>query len=138
MTADRVGLLLTVAVLLVVGLFFVLHLGLGTLRRLRAWEARATHTPATVLRHEVRTYKGNVYHSPVVRFVTPAGEEVVFETQRASRHPDPAVGGSLEVLYAPENPQAARLPGQDRAGALFMIGVGLVFVVVALVMAVLL
>lgn len=138
MTADRVGFLLAIAALLVVGLFFVLYLGLGTLRRLRAWEARAVRIQATVVRHEIRTYKNNVYHCPVVRFVTPAAEEIVFEAQRTSRFPDPPVGGSLEVLYAPENPKAARLPGQDRAGALFMIGVGLVFVAVGTFMAVLL
>jgi hypothetical protein len=135
MTPDRVGLLLTIGALLVVGLFFVLYLGVGTLRRVRAWEVRAVRTMATVVRHESRTYKNNVHHSPVVRFVTPAGAEVEFEAQRARRQPDPPVGGPLEVLYDPADPKVARLPGQDRAGAMFMIGVGALFVVVGIVLA---
>jgi hypothetical protein len=135
MTTDQLGLLLTITLLLAVGLFFVLHLGLGSWRRLRAWETRAVRTHATVLRHEVRTYKNNVYHQPVVRFVTAAGEGVVFEAQTSSRHPEPPVGGTLEVLYAPDAPTTARLPGQDRAGAIFMTAVGLVCLVVAIVLA---
>ena len=135
MNSSTLGLLLAITVLLTVGLFFVLHLGLGSLRRLRAWEARATRTSALVVRHESRTYKGNTYHFPVVRFSTPAGVEIVFEAQRASRKPDPPVGGSLEVLYDPEAPTAARLPGQDRAGAFLMAGVGTVFLLVGTVMA---
>lgn len=136
MTSEQLGFVLVIAVLGAVGLFFVLHLGVGTLRRLRAWEARAVRTTATVVRHGTRTYKNNVYHYPVVRFVTAAGEEVVFEADRARRSPDPATGQGLEVLYDPGQPKAARLPGQDRAGALFIAGVGAVFLCVAIVMAV--
>lgn len=136
MTPERVGFLLTITVLGTVGVFFILYLGLGSLRRLRAWEARASRTTATVLRHETRTYKGNTYHHPIVRFVTPAGEEVVFEADRPRRSPEPPEGYGLEVLYDPQKPAAARLPGQDRAGALFMSGVGVVFLVVGIVMAV--
>ena len=136
MTSEQLGLVLVIVVLGAVGLFFVLRLGLGTLRRLRAWEARAIRTTATVVRHETRTYKNNVYHYPVVRFVTAAGEEVVFEADRARRSPDPAMGRGLEVLYDPGQPKAARLPGQDRAGAFFIAGVGVVFLCVAIVMAV--
>jgi hypothetical protein len=128
-----------VALLLIgVGLFFVLYLGRGEMRRLRAWETRATRTMATVVRHEVRTYKGNTYHRPVARFVTPAGQEVVFEADLSPRVPDPPVGGPLEVLYDAEAPTVARLPGQGRAGAIFMAAVGALFVAVGGVMAIVL
>jgi uncharacterized protein DUF3592 len=136
MTPERIAFALTATVLVAVGLFFVLHLGLGSLRRLRAWEARAVRVTATVLRHETRTYKSNTYYHPVVRFVSPAGEKVVFEAERPRRSADPPVGYGLEVLYDPDRPSAARLPGQDRAGALFMIGVGVLFLSVGMVMAV--
>jgi uncharacterized protein DUF3592 len=135
MASERIGFLIVIAVLGAVGVFFVLHLGLGSLRRQRAWEARAVRTTATVLRHETRVYKNNAYHHPVVRFVTPAGEEVVFEAARPRRSPDPPAGYGLEVLYDPETPSNARLPGQDRAGALFIGGVGAVFLFVGIVMA---
>ena len=136
MTPEQIGFVLTITALWAVGAFFVLHLGVGTLRRLRAWEARAIRTKATVVRHEARTYKGNTHHHPVVRFVTSAGEEVVFEADRPRRSPEPPPGGELEVLYDPQRPSAARLPGQDRVGALFMAGVGVVFLAVGIVMAV--
>jgi len=135
MTPEHGGLLLVIAVLGAVGVFFVLHLGLGSLRRMGAWEARAVRVTATVLRHETRVYKGNAYHHPVVRFVTPAGQEVVFEAVRPRRSPDPPAGYGLEVLYDPGMPSTARLPGQDRAGALFMAGVGALFLAVGIVMA---
>jgi hypothetical protein len=135
MTPDRIGLLLVATALLGIGTFFVLHLGLGSLRRLRAWEAGAVRTTATVTRHEARTYKGNTYYHPVARFVTPTGEEVVFEADRPRRGPEPPAGFGLEVLYDPQRPSAVRLPGQDRTGALFMTAVGVVFLVVGVTMA---
>ena len=118
-----------------VGSFFVLRLGLGSLRRLATWEAQAVRTTATVTRHEVRTYKGNDHYHPVVRFVTATGVEVVFEADQPRRSPDPPVGNGLEVLYDPQRPSAARLPGQDRTGAIFMTAVGTVFLVAGMVMA---
>jgi len=118
-----------------VGTLFVLRLGLGALRRLAAWEARAVQTTATVMHHEVRTYRGNNHHYPVVRFVTPAGVEVVFEADQPRRSPDPPVGYGMEVLYDPQRPSVARLPGQDRTGALFMTAVGVVFLMAGMVMA---
>jgi uncharacterized protein DUF3592 len=135
-TPEQLGFLITITALVTTGVFFVTYLGLGSLRRLRAWEARAVRTKATVVRHEARTYKGNTHYHPVVRFVTPAGEEVVFEAERPRRSPEPPPGGELEVLYDPQTPSAARLPGQDRVGALFMTGVGVVFLVVGTFMAV--
>lgn len=136
MAPEKIGLAVTIFALVAVGLFFLLHLGAGALRRLRAWEARAVRTTATVVRHEARTYKGNTWHRPVARFVTPAGEEVVFEAERARRTPDPPAGYGLDVLYDPQKPTTARLPGQDRAGAFFMAGLGALFLAVAVVMAV--
>ena len=118
-----------------VGTLFVLRLGLGALRRLAAWEARAVQTTATVMHHEVRTYRGNNHHYPVVRFVTPTGVEVVFEADHPRRSPDPPVGYGMEVLYDPQRPSVARLPGQDRTGALFMTAVGVVFLMAGMVMA---
>ena len=135
MTPERIGLLVVVTALVAIGSFFVLHLGIGSLRRLRAWEAAAVRTTATVARHEVRTYKGNTYYFPVARFVTPGGEEVVFEADRPRRAPDPPAGYGLEVLYDPQKPSAARLPGQDRTGAVFMAAIGLVFLVAGIAMA---
>jgi hypothetical protein len=135
MTPEQVGFLVTIALLALVGSFFVLHLGVGGLRRLSAWESRAARAHGTVLRHEARTYKGNTNHRPVVRFVTPAGEEVVTSVERWRSAPEPPVGGTLELLFDPRQPQAARLPGQDRAGAWFMVGVGSVFLAVAVVLA---
>ena len=135
MTPERIGLLVVVTALLGIGSFFVLSLGLGTLRRLRAWEAAAVRTTATVERHEVRKYKGNSYYHPVARFVTPGGEEVVFEADRPRRTPDPAIGYGLEVLYDPQKPSVPRLPGQDRTAALFMTAVGAVLNIVGIVMA---
>jgi hypothetical protein len=134
-STEQAGLAATSVVLVALGLFFILYLGLGTLRRLRAWEARAVRTMATVVRHEVRTYKGNTYYSPVVRFAAPGGADIEFEAERARRSPDPMVGLPLEILYDPEDPSVARLPGQDRAGAWFVFAVGTIFLTVGIVMA---
>jgi uncharacterized protein DUF3592 len=129
-SAEQMGLLLAVLVLAGVGLFFLLYLGVGGRRRLQGWEARAARTAATVMRYETRTYKGNTYHCPVLRFTAGDGTEVVFEAE-ARRAQDPPVGGSVNVLYAPEDPRVARLPGQGRAGPIFIAVVGAVFLVVA-------
>ena len=135
MTAAMAGLLVAMVLLLGVGTFFVLRLGVGELRRLREWEARAARVRATVLRHEARTYKGNTHHRPVVRVATAGGEDVVVGLERWRSAPEPTVGSTLEVLHDPARPQTVRLPGQDRAGAWFMIVVGSVFVLGAAVVA---
>ena len=136
MASERLGFLVTIAALVGIGLFFVLYLGIGGWRRLNEWEARALRATATVVRHEVRSTRANVYHYPVVRFLARTGTEVVVEAPRPSRRPDPPVGGELEVLYAPEQPSVVRLEGQDRAGAIFMGALGALFVAVGVVMAV--
>lgn len=136
MSTEHLGFLLTIAALVGIGLFFVLYLGLGELRRLEEWEARAVRTQATVIRHEVRSYKGNTYHYPVVRYTTRTGAEAVAEVARARRRPDPPVGGVLAVLCDPAAPSAPRLPGQDRAGAIFMGVLGGIVLGIGVVMAV--
>jgi hypothetical protein len=127
---NQAGLLLAVLVLAATGLFFVLYLGVGGRRRMREWEARAVRTAATVVRYEIRVYKGNTYHCPVLQFVTGAGTEVSFEAE-ARRAPDPPVGGTVDVLYAPESPRDARLPGQGAMAPIFIAVVGAVFLIVA-------
>jgi hypothetical protein len=135
MSTEHLGFLLAIAALVAVGLFFLLYLGLGELRRLEEWETRAVRAEATVIRHEVRSYKGNTYHYPVVRYTTRTGAETVAEVARARRRPDPPVGGGLEVLYDRSAPSAPRLPGQDRAGAIFMGILGGILLAVGVAMA---
>lgn len=135
MTVNAVGLVVAMMLLVGAGTFFVLRLGVGELRRLREWEARAARVSATVLRHEARTYKGHTHHRPVVRVSTAGGEEVVVGLERWRSAPEPTVGSTLEVLHDPARPQTLRLPGQDRAGAWFMIVVGSVFVLGSAVLA---
>ncbi len=137
MSSQQLGFLVTIAALVGIGLFFLLYLGLGGLRRLEAWEARAVRSAATVVRHEVRSYKANTYHYPVVRYTTRSSVEVEAEVARPRRQPDPPVGGALDVLYDPAAPSAPRLPGQDRVGAVFMAVLGGVFLGIGVVMAVL-
>ena len=137
MATEQLGFLLAIAALVGIGLFFLLHLGLGERRRLEAWERRAIRTAAAVVRHEVRSYKGNTYHSPVVRYRTRSGVEVEAEVARPRRRPDPAVGGTLDVLYDPAAPSAPRLPGQDRGGVVFMAVLGGILLGIGVVMGVL-
>ncbi len=132
---EPLGFLLAIAALVGIGLFFILYLGLGGLRRIESWEARAIRARATVIRHEARTHKANTWHYPVVRYTTRAGGESEAQLERPSRTPDPPVGGSIEVLYDAAAPAAARLPGQDRAGAIIMAVVGGIFLTVGVIMA---
>jgi len=133
---EGVGFLFAIAALVGIGLFFMTYLGLGGLRRIEDWEARAIRTSATVIRHETRTYKGNTYHYPVVRYTTRTGSDAEAQLELPRRSPDPPVGGSIEVLYDTAAPAAARLPGQDRAGAIIMAVVGGIFLAVGVIMAV--
>ena len=69
-------------------------------------EIRAT---GTVVGHNSRRYYRDVLIHPVVRFGTPDGRTVEFESGVGSNVP-PGVGEEVEVIYDPLRPEAAKLP----------------------------
>ncbi len=69
-------------------------------------EIRAT---GTVVGHNPRRYHRNVLIHPVVRFGTPDGRTVEFESGSGSNVP-PGVGEEVAVLYDPLRPEEAKLP----------------------------
>lgn len=59
--------------------------------------------------HNSRRYSQSVLVHPVVRFETPDGRTVEFESESGSNVP-PGVGEEVEVIYDPLRPEEAKLP----------------------------
>lgn len=120
-------------------LFVVIGIGLvvGGLRRYRAYRrflGRAVHVPGVVTGHDAVTVHSSdsgstTYWHPVLRFTTVDGRLVDTRALAGRRLQRPAVGERVEVLYDPQDPLRAGLPGASgTVASLAPVFIGLVFI----------
>lgn len=100
---PRVFLAAGIALLVAAAVAFVLKL------RFVAEAERATGTVVDMSRSV--DSEGTVLFQPIVRFTTPAGQEIEFVSPVASSPPSADVGDRVEVLYDADDPHDAELSG---------------------------
>ncbi len=117
-------------------LFAVIGLGLlaGAIAltlNTRAFIATAKHAPGTVTELVPKRDKddGSTTYTPVVMFEADSGASVSFASSFSSNPPSYVVGERVEVLYAPGNPNEARINGFGSLwfGSMILGGLGTVF-----------
>jgi hypothetical protein len=78
----------------------------------RSFIATAKHAQGSVIELiEKRDSDGSVTYKPVVAFTADSGASVNFTSSFSSNPPAYDVGEAVEVLYAPDNPNSARIRG---------------------------
>jgi hypothetical protein len=97
----------------------------------RAFIATAKHAPGTVteLIPKRDSDDGSITYTPVVIFEATSGASISFTSSFSSNPPSYDVGEKVEVLYAPDNPNEARINGFGSLwfGSLILGGLGTVF-----------
>ncbi|BAY63050.1 hypothetical protein NIES22_31270 [Calothrix brevissima NIES-22] len=79
----------------------------------RSFMASSIQTQGTVVdvvRRSSRDNKGRIsyFYYPVVKFTPASGEETIFESDTGSNPPSYSQGQSINILYNPQQPNAAR------------------------------
>ena len=117
-------------------LFAVIGLGLlagaiAVTLNTHAFIATAKHAPGTVTELVPKRDKddGSTTYTPVVMFEADSGASVSFSSSFSSNPPSYAVGEKVDVLYAPGDPNQARINGFGSLwfGSLILGGLGAVF-----------
>ncbi|MBC8024847.1 MAG: DUF3592 domain-containing protein [Steroidobacteraceae bacterium] len=97
----------------------------------RSFIATAKHAPGIVteLIEKRDTDDGSITYKPVVAFTADSGASVTFASSFSSNPPAYDVGETVDVLYAPDNPNEARIRGFGSLwlGAVILGGIGTVF-----------
>lgn len=98
----------------------------------RAFLADATHARGTVIDLEPRRSSDSLTYAPVIEFVTADQQLVSFATNHSSSHPSEAIGDPVEVVYAADRPEDARLVGFFAlwGGVLICGGLGALFLLI--------
>jgi len=68
--------------------------------------------------------------APVIKFVTSTGQTIQFTSSDSQNPPAYQIGDPVDVLYDPQNPNHAELPGSTNIAILIAGGLGFVFVLV--------
>lgn len=113
---------------LVVGGVF-LAIAVFSARNTQTFIAESTAAPGTVIDMVRRQSNDSDTYAPVVRFTTQAGDTIEFTSNTSSSPPSYHTGESVEVLYRPNAPHAARINGFGSlwGTALIIGGLGAIF-----------
>ncbi|WP_341522091.1 DUF3592 domain-containing protein [Pseudomonas sp. G.S.17] len=76
-----------------------------------AFLENAVSVEGTVIDLDSQRSQDSITFKPVVQFVTEDGQTVEFTSSAGTNPPSYSVGEKVEVLYAPEDPQGAKLSG---------------------------
>jgi hypothetical protein len=122
--------LITGLIFVALGAVFLLVAAIAWFRT-RRFAGEALPASGEVIALRERSGEGVTY-SPVVRFETREGREVVFTETSSTNPPGYAVGERIQVLYHWRDPSRARVASTFRLYLLAMIfgGLGLIFLVV--------
>ena len=103
-----------------------------TLRSARSFESTAVGASGEVIDLAPSYSDGSATHAPVVRFETPDGREVIFESSVSSHPPAYDIGERVDVLYAPDDPGDAVIDSfwQVYLAPVILGGIGSIFLLI--------
>ena len=102
-------------------------------RRASDFESRAVKTSGSVVRLSESESGSDTTYYPVVDFTAANGQRVEVKSAVGSRPPSNHVGDEVTVYYNPADPNDAEVKtGASSIGPIFLIGFGVLFVILAL------
>jgi len=75
-------------------------------------------------------------YAPIIKFVTSTGQAIQFTTPGSQNPPAYQIGDPVDVLYDPQNPNNAEIPGGNNLLFLVIGGLGFIWVVTGVIMTV--
>ena len=99
-------------------------IGAGLTYSQRSFERQGAVTEGDVVSMVTSCDDDGCSDAPVVRFTTPAGQTVTFETNYFSSPPAYHIGQRVTVIYSPEKPDKAVIKGQGQLFRIIFMAVG--------------
>lgn len=133
-TSSATGVMTGFFVMLVLGLA-ALAIGGYQLFQRQQFMNRAESVTGTVISNESEiTSGGKSQICPKIRFTTRAGQAISYIGGDCDSTPVYAVGTAVQVYYDPQNPTEPHTGGLQYGAALFALGMGVLFLLIAIVM----
>ena len=100
--------------------------GIGAGLTYQQWMLRqeALEVPGEVIQLSESCDDEGCTYSPIVRFVTQAGQSITYSSKFSSSPPAYDVGEQVTIFYKPDNPQKATIKGEGGVFRFIFAGVG--------------